>query len=424
MAIIGILVLLAMPKFMGYTKEAKFTKFINNTKQLENASERYYMENQDWPRLTDTPYTSLEINTFAQKIYDATGKEVALDTNGSYYDIDYSKLSQYINVPDDKLNYIIQNPVGNIYALESLTPEAEIRLATGSVIINKPILALNIGEFDTLVATIIPTTAVNKTVTWISSNPSVATVDTNGKVTAVSSGTSIITVKTAVGNYTTTCAITVNTINNYLKFNGINSYTMTNDSPSLDILNAITIEANVMFNEITTKEIVLKNNNSNTGVGPYELFQSGTNIYLRLRSVSDSGGYVEIRSNTQLSLNVWHHIAGVWNGTTMKLYIDGVQDTSTLSFSGPLYNSSGSLTFGAYANVLYPYAGGLDEVRIWKIARTSQQILDNMNIKLIGNEPGLQGYWKMNEGIGSIIYDSSSNHNNGTMFGNVTWVKK
>ena len=84
MAIIGILVLLAMPKFMGYTKEAKFTKFINNTKQLENASERYYMENQDWPRLTDTPYTSLEINTFAQKIYDATGKEVALDTNGSY----------------------------------------------------------------------------------------------------------------------------------------------------------------------------------------------------------------------------------------------------------------------------------------------------------------------------------------------------
>ena len=72
MAIIGILVLLAVPKFMGYTKEAKFTKLISNTKQLENASERYYMDKNDWPRLTDISYSSAQITAFSQKIYDIT----------------------------------------------------------------------------------------------------------------------------------------------------------------------------------------------------------------------------------------------------------------------------------------------------------------------------------------------------------------
>jgi len=127
MAVIGVLVLLAMPKFMGNTKEAKFTKLISNSKQLENASERYYMDKQDWPRLTDEPYSSADITAFAKKIYDTTGKEATLDISGNYYDIDYSKLSQYINITDDKTNYIIQNPIGNVYALEGLTTTAETR---------------------------------------------------------------------------------------------------------------------------------------------------------------------------------------------------------------------------------------------------------------------------------------------------------
>jgi len=130
MAVIGILVLLAMPKLMGHTKEAKFTKLIANTKQLENASERYYMDKNDWPRMSDLPYTAEEITTFAQNIYDTTGKEVTLDTSGNYYDIDYSKLSKYIQVPDSKMDYIIQNPIGNVYALKNLTKDAEIRKPT------------------------------------------------------------------------------------------------------------------------------------------------------------------------------------------------------------------------------------------------------------------------------------------------------
>jgi len=209
MAIIGILVLLAMPKFTGQTKQAKYTKLIANTKQLENASERYYMDKQDWPRLTDIPYSSSDITAFAQKIYDSTGKTITLDPDGSYYDVDYSKISKYIEVPDDKLNYIIQNPVGNIYALDDLSEDAKQRLQVGELILNKSSLSLNVGQFDTLIATVTPITASNKNVMWTSSNTNIAVVDSNGLVTSKASGSVTITATSEDGNYVATCNVTI-----------------------------------------------------------------------------------------------------------------------------------------------------------------------------------------------------------------------
>jgi len=121
MTVIGVLVLLAMPKFIGHTQQAKLTQIKADTKQLENASERYYMDKQDWPRLSDTPYTSAQITTFAQEIKDKTGQIVTLDSSGSYYDVDYAKLQSYIQKPKNDIHYIIQNPVGEVYYLDKLT---------------------------------------------------------------------------------------------------------------------------------------------------------------------------------------------------------------------------------------------------------------------------------------------------------------
>ena len=70
-------------------------------------------------------------------------------------------------------------------------------------------VSLKVGETTNLKATVSPSTATNKSVTWESSTPGVATVDQNGKVTAVSPGEAIITVKADGGNHTATCAVTV-----------------------------------------------------------------------------------------------------------------------------------------------------------------------------------------------------------------------
>lgn len=77
------------------------------------------------------------------------------------------------------------------------------------VTLNKTELALNEGSSETLVATVKPDDATDKTVTWSTSDAAIATVE-NGKVTAVKEGSATITAK--AGEKTATCNVTVNGI--------------------------------------------------------------------------------------------------------------------------------------------------------------------------------------------------------------------
>uniref|UniRef100_UPI001A9A580C Ig-like domain-containing protein n=1 Tax=Clostridium akagii TaxID=91623 RepID=UPI001A9A580C len=81
-----------------------------------------------------------------------------------------------------------------------------------SVALNKPTDTLTVGSTDTLTATVSPSNATNKAVTWTTSDSKVVSVDTTGKITAVSAGAATITATTADGNKTGTCTVTVNNI--------------------------------------------------------------------------------------------------------------------------------------------------------------------------------------------------------------------
>lgn len=79
-------------------------------------------------------------------------------------------------------------------------------ISVESITLNKPQLSLVKGATETLTATVLPTTATDKAVTWESSDTAVATVE-NGVVTAVAAGNATITAK--AGEKTATCAVTV-----------------------------------------------------------------------------------------------------------------------------------------------------------------------------------------------------------------------
>jgi len=81
-------------------------------------------------------------------------------------------------------------------------------VAVTSVSLNKTTTSIVAGATETLVATVLPADATDKTVTWASDNAA-ATVDNAGVVTGVSAGTAIITATTVDGNKTATCAVTV-----------------------------------------------------------------------------------------------------------------------------------------------------------------------------------------------------------------------
>ncbi|OPH59928.1 hypothetical protein BC351_18550 [Paenibacillus ferrarius] len=88
-----------------------------------------------------------------------------------------------------------------------LTKQA-VHPVTG-VTLNKGTLSMASGTTADLIATVLPAEATNKTVTWSSNNPSVATVDVYGKVTAAAPGTAVITVITADGAKSAACVVTV-----------------------------------------------------------------------------------------------------------------------------------------------------------------------------------------------------------------------
>lgn len=77
------------------------------------------------------------------------------------------------------------------------------------VSLDQYVLTLIEGGTAQLTATVEPSDATNKKVTWSSSAPGVATVDANGNVTAMDAGAAVITVTTEDGNKTATCTVTV-----------------------------------------------------------------------------------------------------------------------------------------------------------------------------------------------------------------------
>jgi hypothetical protein len=85
---------------------------------------------------------------------------------------------------------------------------APTTVAVTGVTLNTSSLSLSRSGTATLAATVNPSNATNKTVTWTSSNTAVATVS-NGTVTAVSTGSATITVTTQDGGKTATCVVTV-----------------------------------------------------------------------------------------------------------------------------------------------------------------------------------------------------------------------
>ena len=82
-----------------------------------------------------------------------------------------------------------------------------VTIPVETVTLNKAELTIILGQEETLVATVKPDDATDKTVTWTSSNTAVATVDANGKVASVAVGTATITAK--AGEKTATCAVSV-----------------------------------------------------------------------------------------------------------------------------------------------------------------------------------------------------------------------
>ncbi|MBI1930561.1 carboxypeptidase regulatory-like domain-containing protein [Candidatus Poribacteria bacterium] len=123
-----------------------------------------------------------------------------------------------------------------------------------------------------------------------------------------------------------------------------------------------------------------------------------------------------------IQLNRWYHVAGAVDGErgVMRLFINGVEVLHQ-SVARGIYRSSLPLRIGSSheeeRSEHGTFAGQIDEVRVWQIARTEAEIRATMYTSLSGKEPGLVGCWNF-EGQGEKAIDVTGNGHDGQFIGN------
>ena len=139
--------------------------------------------------------------------------------------------------------------------------------------------------------------------------------------------------------------------------------------------------------------------------------------------ISTSAGPSKLNGTRVLNANEWYHIAGVYDGATMKIYINGKLD-ATKTQTGAISNSA-PFALGQNYNPARTLNGKLDEVSVWKAALSQATIRDWMCKEITPAHPNfssLEAYYPLNEGTGTATTDASSNNYNGTLISSPQWA--
>jgi len=122
------------------------------------------------------------------------------------------------------------------------------------------------------------------------------------------------------------------------------------------------------------------------------------------------GCEVAYSDSGNLRLNQWQHLASTYDGSSISLYRNG-----TLIANSPHSGHVGVGEYILFGTVETSFCGLIDEVRLWDVARSQAQIQSDMHRVLRGDEPGLVGYWRFNEGSGQAVHDLAGYDNYGRL---------
>jgi hypothetical protein len=140
------------------------------------------------------------------------------------------------------------------------------------------------------------------------------------------------------------------------------------------------------------------------------------------------GGGANITSTTTLSTNTWYHLAATYDGTTVKIYLNGSLDTTgtpslssftyTATYIGELYwsQATASRHFEGYIDEVSLFNTALDSANIQAMYNAGSPINLNSNVNNYQSASNLVAWWRMGDGTeagsGTTIYDMSTNDSN------------
>ncbi|MFH1230652.1 MAG: LamG domain-containing protein [Planctomycetota bacterium] len=190
------------------------------------------------------------------------------------------------------------------------------------------------------------------------------------------------------------------------QFDGVDDYVNVPRSSSIEPTTAISVEFWYKPNTISSNQRPLDKGVYGTNLG-YQSARYSSNNTLNF-SIGNGSVTQYAGANTVLTNGTWYHVVGVFDGRYVRLYINGVQESTVADFGSvvTMSNTTADLLIGggeAYDNC------SLDEVRIYNRALSSEEVRYHYN------KGGPVAQWKMDEGNGRTAYDSTNNNNDGTL---------
>ena len=197
-----------------------------------------------------------------------------------------------------------------------------------------------------------------------------------------------------------------------LHFDGTDDYVDCGNHTSVQITGtAITLEATVFvdsFEDAVYKGNII-NKEDNLEEHGYTLRVGGNgavNFAVGVQASSYESGschptcWVEVTTpDNTVQTGQTYHLAATYNGQMLIIYVDGVQiSSSSFEYNYNIGNTTQPLRLGNRHGNDRPFSGAIDEVRIWNVVRTAQQISSNKDAELTLPQQGLVAYYTFNQG--------------------------
>ncbi len=211
----------------------------------------------------------------------------------------------------------------------------------------------------------------------------------------------------AAGNdsaYSNTAQATTS-VNSSLSLNGSSIVNVPYTS-SLNIHGLITVEAWINTTSSNATQYIVDRGNA------YSLRLSNGRPRFYIYYSGSSSHYIQ--GTTTVNNGQWHHIAGVYDGTQLQIYVDGVAAAAPVASDPPAINSN-ALTIGGLTTSLYTFNGLIDEVRITAAALYTDTFTPQAHLTIV---TGTKALWKFDD---MNLYDSSQYGNHGAGQGAVNW---
>ena len=202
-----------------------------------------------------------------------------------------------------------------------------------------------------------------------------------------------------------------------LSGNGTSAYVNGPSSSSLNITGAITVEAWIKIDAIGAYRAIVSREafqQAGTG-GGYRLAITDTGK-VRLDLFQSHNTYVTAIGTSSVTAGAWQHVAGVFDGNQIRIYLNGVQNGSVSTASGPA-SGTGGFYLGRFSYSFNPYYfnGLIDEARVSNVALYTSNFTPAGTLTATSSTKGL---WRFD---GQTATDFSTNGNNGTLQGGATF---